>query len=96
MAKKQSLSKEVHDVEKYEYLLVEYIKQISNELTYLMMILATLFLFILLDISPELASTDYSIVKLVLAVTIIGGFALFGISSMIKRKIEKKFERIFA
>jgi uncharacterized membrane protein len=95
MAKKQKLESEIEDVEKYEYLLVEYIKHISNELTYLLMIIATLFLFVLLDLSPS-TGQDFGIVRIVLVVMIVGGFALFGVSSVVKRKIEKKFDRIFS
>jgi len=96
MAKKQSLEKGIKEVEKYEYLLVEYIKHISNELTYLLLIMASLFLFVLLDISPELVHTNTDMLRIIFVVLIVGGFALFGVSSMTKRKIERKFEDIFS
>jgi uncharacterized membrane protein len=96
MAKKTSLDKEIKDVEKYEYLLVEYIKHISNEITYLLLIMASLFLFVLIDISPQLLHTNTELLRIIFVVLIVGGFALFGISSVTKRKIERKFEDIFA
>ena len=95
MARKESWKKDIKEVEKYEYLLVEYIKHISNELTYLLLIMASLFLFVLLDISPELINTNTDMLRIIFVVLIVGGFALFGVSSMTKRKIEKQFERIF-
>jgi len=95
MAKKESVEKEIEDVEKYEYLLVEYIKEISNGMTCLVMIVTTLFLFVLLDLSPQFASPDYDFVRLALILAMIGGLALFGISSLVKRKLEKKFKKIF-
>jgi len=96
MAKKHDVEKEIEEVEKYEYLLVEYIKEISNETTYLLLIIATLFLFVLLGVSPEFSSADYGMIRTIFAILILGGFALFGISSMVKRKIEKRFEKIFS
>ncbi len=94
MPKKQSVEEEIGDVEKYEYLLVEYIKEISNGMTCLVMIVTTLFLFVLLDLSPQFAATDYDVLRLALILAMIGGLALFGISSLVKRKLEMKFKKI--
>ena len=94
MPKKEKVEEEIEEVEKYEYLLVEYIKEISNGMTCLVMIVTTLFLFVLLDLSPQFASSDYDVLRLALILAMIGGLALFGISSLVKRKLEKKFQKI--
>lgn len=96
------IQEEVREVEAYEYLLVEYLKEISNELTYLILIVAALFLFVLIDIIPSFVPTgeaigagSYEMIRTVFILLIVLGFALFGISNITKRKIEKKFEMIF-
>jgi len=94
MAKKESIDKEIEDVEKYEYLLVEYIKEISSSMTCLVLIVTTLFLFVLLDLSPQFASSTYDPLRIALLLAMIGGLALFALSSLIKRKIEKKFKKV--
>jgi len=98
-SKMQKLEKEVKEVEAYEYLLVEYLKEISNEITYLILIISSLFLFVLIDIIPNFSTETplggYESIKLVFILIIIGGFALFGVSGITKRRIEKKFELMF-
>ena len=93
------LEREIKQVETYEYLLVEYIKEISNELTYLVLIVCALFLFVLIDIIPTFIPTPsaetYNLIRLIFILLIVGGFALFGVANITKRKIEKKFELIF-
>ncbi|MBI4214424.1 hypothetical protein HY546_00350 [archaeon] len=92
-----SLAREVKQVERYEYLLVEYIKEISNELTYLLLITTSLFLFVLIDIIPGLSATEgYLTVKVVFVILIAGGFGMFGLSNITKRRIEKRFEKVLA
>lgn len=95
--RESSLAKEVKQVERYEYLLVEYLKEISNEMTYLLLIATSLFLFVLIDIVPGLtASQGYLTVKIVFVILIVGGFGMFGLSNITKRRIEKRFEKILA
>ena len=89
------LEKEIKQVERYEYLLVEYLKEISNEMTYLVLVICSLFFYVLLDILPTATIQDYEIFRILFVLLIIGGFALFGLSNITKRKIEKRFERIF-
>lgn len=94
------------EVEKYEYLLVEYVKEISNEVTYLLLIVTSLFLYILVDLFPDkmgeaqtvvrsLGLSSVDMLRLVFILLIIGGFILFGLSNYTKRNIEGKFEDIF-
>lgn len=91
-----ALEREVRQVERYEYLLVEYLKEISNEMTYLVLVVSSLFLFVLLDVLPlGVPPEQFNVVRLVFILFIVGGFALFGLSNITKRKIEKKFELIF-
>ena len=94
MAKKPNRG--VEEIEKYEYLMVEYIKQISNEILYLLLILTALSLYMLLGVSSQFASQDYDILRIVFLVLAAGGFALFVVSSTMKRKIEAKFEKILS
>jgi len=94
-ARKTSSVKEIKKVESYEYLLVEYLKEMSNEITYLVLIVASLFMYVLLDLLQLSAQPDYEIIRSIFILMIIGGFGLFGLSSMTKRKIEKKFEAMF-
>ncbi|MBI1973339.1 hypothetical protein HYS54_00855 [Candidatus Micrarchaeota archaeon] len=95
--RESSLAREVKQVEKYEYLLVEYIKEISNELTYMLLITTSLFLFVLIDIIPGLSATQgYMTVKVIFVILIAGGFGMFGLSNVTKRRIEKRFEQVFA
>ncbi len=97
MAKRNSVSKEIRKVETYEYLLVEYIKEISNEMTYLVLIITSLFLFVMMDtLSLGIEPEKFGVVKLIFILMIIGGFALFGLSNITKRNIEKKFEDMLA
>lgn len=92
-----STSKELRKVETYEYLLVEYIKEISNEMTYLVLIITSLFLFVMMDsFSLGVEAADFGVVKLIFILMIVGGFALFGLSNITKRTIEKKFEDMLA
>ena len=89
----RSIETKLQEVESYEYLLVEYLKEISNEMTYLLLVIASLFLFIMIDFLPT--TENFESLRLVFIVLIIGGFALFGLSNVTKRKIEKRFERMF-
>ena len=96
-AKTSGLKKEIKQVERYEYLLVEYLKEMSSEITYLLLIICSLFLFVLIDIVPGAAlNEDYVFIKAIFVLLICGGFALFGLSAMTKRRIERRFEAIFA
>lgn len=93
--KEEKIEKEVKVVEKYEYLLVEYIKEISNEMTYLVLIVASLFFYVLLDFFPTIEDAGMaSILKIIFVLIIIGGFGFFGMSNITKRRIEKQFEKI--
>ncbi len=94
------------EVEEYEYLLVEYVKEISNEVTYLLLIVTSLFLYILVDLFPEkmgpsktivrsLGLSSVDMLRLVFILLVIGGFVLFGLSNYTKRNIEGKFEDMF-
>jgi uncharacterized membrane protein len=93
--KKESVREEIHDVETYEYLLVKYIKEISNEMTYLMLTVCSLFIYIAMDAVFSSAIENFELVRLVFLVTTVGGFALFGMSNIKKSRIEKKFSKIF-
>ncbi len=93
MAKKQGAG-EIEEVERYEYLLVEYLKEMSNEMAYLLMATIALFLFVLLDVSADLAIYNLDMIKLVLVAWMIGSIAMFSLSSLVKWKIEKKFKKI--
>jgi len=94
-SKKNSLASEIKEVEAYEYLLVEYLKEISNEITYLLLMIVSLFLYLMIEFIQLPNTVDTQIVKLVFIILTLGGFGLFGLSSFTKRKIEKKFEHIF-
>ncbi len=98
MAKKSPsrLEREVQEVEKFELLLVRYLREISNQITYLMIIVSSIFLLILVDLGPQfLADTRvFDAARLVLVILIVGGFMLFAGSSSMKRKIEKRFEDV--
>lgn len=94
------------ETEEYEYLLVEYVKEISSEVTYLLLIVTSLFLYILVDLFPEKMGaeatatgiaglTSVQLLRLVFILVIIGGFILFGLSNITKRKIEDKFDEMF-
>lgn len=89
-----SLEREVKKIETYEYLLIEYIKEISNEMTYLVLIVVSLFLFVMSDIFPLVEPQHFNIIRLIFVLLIVGGFALFGMSNITKRRIERKFELI--
>lgn len=93
--KRTSLEREVKKIETYEYLLVEYIKEISNEMTYLVLIVVSLFLFVMSDVFPLVEPQHFNIIRLIFVLLIVGGFALFGMSNITKRRIERKFELIF-
>lgn len=97
-AKKARISKEMKEikqVERYEYLLVEYLKEISAEITYLLLIICSLFLFVLIDLLPGAQQMEgYYFIKIVFILLIIGGFGLFGLSNVTKRRIERKFEQL--
>lgn len=100
MAKKSA----IEEVERYEYLLVEYVKQVSNESTYLVAVVTTLFLYMLTNLfSDKLISgkatqimglTSVGLLKIVLVIIMLGGFTLFALSNYRKRKIEKRFEEV--
>ena len=94
-SKKQDLASEIKEVEAYEYLLVEYLKEISNEITYLLLMIVSLFLYLMIEFIQLPDTVDTQLVKLVFIILTIGGFGLFGLSSFTKRKIEKKFEYMF-
>ena len=91
---KTALEREIKQVERYEYLLVEYLKEISNEMTYLVLVIVSLFLYVMLDLIPTPGIENYELVRIVFVVIIIGGFGMFGFSNITKRRIEKKFEKI--
>ena len=93
---KSKTLKEIRKVENYEYLLVEYLKEMSNEITYLLLVVSCLFLYLLIDFLPSTYSFDQQVLKAVFIVLILGGFGLFGLSNATKRKIEEKFEAIFS
>jgi hypothetical protein len=95
MAKKQGAG-EIEEVERYEYLLVEYLKEMSNEMAYLLMATIALFLFVLLDVSVDLAVYNLDMIKLVLIAWMVGSIAMFSLSSLVKWKIEKKFKKILS
>ncbi len=95
MAKKQGAG-EIEEVERYEYLLVEYLKEMSNEMAYLLMATIALFLFVLMDVSADLAVYNLDIIKLVLVVWMVGSIAMFSLSSLVKWNIEKKFKKILS
>jgi len=95
VSKKLSLASEVKEVETYEYLLVEYLKEISNEITYLLLMILSLFLYLMIEFLQLPKSVDTEVIKLVFIILVLGGFGLFGLSSFTKRKIEKKFEYMF-
>jgi uncharacterized membrane protein len=95
MAKKPGIAKQIQEVEKYEYLLVEYLKELSNEITYLLLVVCSLFFFVLIGLFPQAVGENIDLVRTVFILLIVGGFALFGMSTIAKRKIEKKFELIF-
>jgi len=100
--KKKSLREEidevedqVYEVERYEYLLLEYLKEMSNEITYLLIIICGLFLFLVMDLAPAAQlSGSIETLKTAFIVIIIGCFALFGLSSITKRRIEGRFKAI--
>lgn len=92
---KDRIVQEIRQVETYEYLLVEYLKEISNEMTYLITMVVSLFLYVILDFLPLTEGVDYSLLRLIFVLLIVGGFGLFGLSNITKRRIEKKFEMMF-
>ena len=94
-SRKDRIVEEIKQVETYEYLLVEYLKEISNEMTYLITMVVSLFLYVMLDLLPLTESVDYAMLRLILVLLIVGGFGLFGLSNITKRRIERRFERIF-
>jgi len=93
--KKSNITSEIKEVEAYEYLLVEYLKEISNEMTYLLLMIVSLFLYLIIEFIQLPSTVDTEAVKLVFIILTLGGFGLFGLSSFTKRKIEKKFEYMF-
>lgn len=97
MAKKATrLEKEVREVEKFELLLVRYLREISNQVTYLMVIVSSLFLLVLVDLGPATIPDTrlFEMARLVLIILVVGGFMLFVGSSSRKRRIEKRFEQV--
>ncbi len=84
----------------FNYLLVQYLKEMSNELTYLLLVVAALFLFMILDVLPEITGRppieSYSAVRTVFIILVVGGFFLFGISNATKKRIEKQMIRILS
>ncbi len=97
---------ETQEIEKYEYLLVEYVKEISSEVTYLMLVVTSLFLYILTDLFPDkmgqgvtairvIGLSSLDMLRIIFILVMIGGFILFGLSNITKKKIEDKFEKIF-
>lgn len=95
ISRNDRIVEEIKQVETYEYLLVEYLKEISNEMTYLITMIVSLFLYIMLDFLPLTENVDYSMLRLILVLLIVGGFGLFGLSNITKRRIERRFERMF-
>ena len=89
---KEDIHKELQKVERYEYYLIEYLKEMSNEITYLLVVVCALFLFILTDFMPSAQMEAFSFLRTIFIVIIIGCFALFGLSAVTKRRIEKKFK----
>jgi len=101
MARKKSITKEfdevdeeIHEVQRYEYLLLEYLKEMSNEITYLLIIVCGLFLFLAMDFIPAAQAGDFALMKTAFIIIIIGCFALFGLSTVTKRRIENRFKSI--
>lgn len=91
-----SLKSEIKQVERYEYLLVEYLKEMSSEIIYVLLIMGSLFLFVIIDLLPGAATNEnYLFVKAIFVLLMCGGFALFGLSAITKRRIERRFEAMF-
>ncbi len=99
-------SKEAKEIERYEYLTVEYLKEISNEVTYLLLTIVSLFLYILVNLfegtitgEPEtefiMGMAPGQMIRIIFLILMIGGFLLFSLSNITKRKIEKEFNEIF-
>ncbi|MFW5902640.1 MAG: hypothetical protein ACOCTT_02010 [archaeon] len=98
--------KEVEETGKYEYLLVEYMKEISNEITYLLLVIVSLFLYILINLFKDVVAVDIEeefllgltsieLLRIIFVILMIGGFVLFTLSNITKKNIEEKFEKIF-
>jgi len=98
--------KEVGETGKYQYLLVEYMKEISNEITYLLLVIVSLFLYILINLFKDIATieageefllglTSVELLRIIFIILMIGGFALFTLSNITKKKIEERFEDLF-
>jgi len=94
------------EIEKYEYLLVEYMKEISNEITYLLLTIVSLFLYLVVNLFQDLVATEVpeefilgltsvEMLRIVFILLMVGGFILFTLSSITKKNIEKKFDEIF-
>jgi len=93
MVKKQGAG-DIEEVERYEYLLVEYLKEMSNEMAYLLMATIALFLYVLLGVSADFAAYNMDIIRIVLIAWMVGSIAMFALSSLVKWNIEKKFKKI--
>lgn len=87
--------------ERYNYLLVEYLKEMSNETTYLLLIITSLLLYILVSLFEDrmasstigiLGITSPNLLRIVFILLMLGGFILFTITSFSKRDIEKQLE----
>ncbi len=93
------------EIEEYEYLLVEYMKEISNEMTYLLLTIVSLFLFIVVNLFQDLVAIETSeefllglssvqMLRIVFILLMIGGFILFTLSNITKKNIEDRFSVI--
>ena len=91
--KKKGVMEEIKEVEKYEFLLIEYLKEMSNELTYLLIIACSIFLFLMIDMLPAAQTGEFETLKTIFIIIILGCFGLFGFSAVTKRKIEERFKR---
>ncbi|MBS3060682.1 MAG: hypothetical protein J4432_04195 [DPANN group archaeon] len=78
----------------YDYLLVEYLKEISNEITYISLITSSIFILLLLDIFQPAGIESFDLIRLIFIVFIVGGFFLYALSSWTKRRIEASFRAI--
>ena len=78
----------------YEYLLIEYLKEISNEITYTILITTSLFILLMLDIFQPKNIQSFELIRTVFIVFIVGGFFMYGLSSWTKRRIENRFNNI--
>ncbi len=99
-AKKRTVKTAKTDNKLFNYLLVQYLKEMSNELTYLLLVVAALFLFMIIDVIPDITGepmiASYAAIRAVFIILVVGGFFMFGISNATKRRIERQMLRILS